>query len=297
MRTMSSPLAGVIKSLHYKIDLQTNSLQICRKRCGDLNYLFTNQKTHELPSLSCRFPLAGPQKQKVIIYNLQQNVSMPTQNWQRPEKDLPQTFNFSQKTSSAVSFEATSKHGNVALNKRKKMPSLSRMTRADMEKFMALKVVEAELRDQNQLLEVAQQQLKQELKLAKDQVHDYMIKNGNLQSENEALSNRVQNCVVILENNLIDPVSANKIIEDNEQTSACRRDTMALVENLQRELENWGRNIMEKRDGFQEMRLKLQNAKEESNKIVEEMDFFKQEMEEWRLCLSQAKQHLDQSVE
>ncbi|XP_062930247.1 small kinetochore-associated protein-like [Mobula hypostoma] len=214
-----------------------------------------------------------------------------------PEKDLPRTFNFSQKTSSAVSFEATSKQGNVALNKRKKMPSLSRMTRADMENYMALKVVEAELRDQNQLLEVSQQQLKQELKLAKDQVHDYMIKNGNLQSENEALSKRVQNCAVILENNLIDPVSANKIIEDNEQTSACRRDTMALVENLQRELENWGRNKMEKRDGFQEMRLKLQNAKEESNRIVEEVDLFKQEMEEWRLCLSQVKEHLDQNAE
>ncbi|XP_051880335.1 small kinetochore-associated protein [Pristis pectinata] len=214
-----------------------------------------------------------------------------------PEKDLPRTFNFSHKTSSAVTFEATSKQWNVPLNKRKKIPPFSRMTRADMEKYMALKVVEAELRDQNQLLEVAQKQLKQELKLAQNEVHDYMIKNEDLQSENEALNKRVQNCMVILENNLIDPVSANKIIEDHEQTSACRRDTTALVENLQSELEQWGRNIMEKKERFREMKLKLQNAKEESNKLVEEMDFFKQELEEWRSCLSQFKQLLDQNVE
>ncbi|XP_069773318.1 small kinetochore-associated protein isoform X2 [Narcine bancroftii] len=139
------------------------------------------------------------------------------------KKDLPQSFNFSQKNSTTVIFEATSNQ-NVILNKRKKMPISYRMTRGDMEKYMTLKVVEAELRDQNQLLEVAQRQLKQELKLAKDEVNDYMIKNGNLQSENEALSKRAQSCAIILENNLIDPVSANKIIEDHEQTSSCQKD-------------------------------------------------------------------------
>ncbi|XP_078263197.1 small kinetochore-associated protein [Rhinoraja longicauda] len=213
------------------------------------------------------------------------------------EKNLPKNFNFSRKISSAVTFEATSKQRNVALNKRKKIPPLSRMTRADMEKYMALKVVEAELRDQKQLLEVAQQQLKQELKVSKDELSDYMIKNKNLQSGNEALSKRLQDCTVLLENNMIDPVSADKMIEDQEQTRASRRDTMALVENLQTELEKWGSNLMEKREMFQEMRLKLQIAKEESNKIVEEMDLFKQEVEEWRLTLGQFKLILDQDVE
>lgn len=88
------------------------------------------------------------------------------------KNDLPRRFNFSRKTSSAVTFEATSKQQNVALNKRKKIPPSSRMTRADMKKNMAPKVVEAELRDQNQLLEVAQQQLKQELKVSKAHVEN-----------------------------------------------------------------------------------------------------------------------------
>uniref|UniRef100_UPI00398F7D5D small kinetochore-associated protein isoform X1 n=2 Tax=Pristiophorus japonicus TaxID=55135 RepID=UPI00398F7D5D len=209
-------------------------------------------------------------------------------------RDLPRTFNFSQKTSSAVMFEATSKAHNVALNERKKMPPLSRMTRADMEKYMALMVVEAELRDQNQLLEVAQQQLKQELKVAEDKTNEFMVKTESLQSEKEELSKRVQNCMVILENNLIDPVSANKIIEDHEQKNVCRRDTMVHVENLQTELEKWRKYTVEKRETFQEMRLKLQNAKEESIKIVEETDLFQKELDEWRASLNQSKQLLDQ---
>ncbi|XP_067847295.1 small kinetochore-associated protein isoform X2 [Heptranchias perlo] len=210
------------------------------------------------------------------------------------ERDLPRTFNFSQKISNAIMFEASSKPRNVALNKRKKMPPLSRMTRADMEKYMALIVVEAELRDQNQLLEVAQQQLKQELKTAMDETNRFMVKTENLQSEKEVLSKRLQNCMVVLESNQIDPVSANKIIEDFEQKNACRRDTMVHVENLQTELEKWGKYVVEKRDTFQAMRVKLENAKEESNKIVEETDLFQKELEEWRAFLNQSKQLLDQ---
>ncbi|XP_067895747.1 small kinetochore-associated protein-like isoform X2 [Heterodontus francisci] len=191
-------------------------------------------------------------------------------------------------------FEATSKPCKVALNKRKKMPPLSRMTRADMEKYMALIVIEAELRDQNQLLEVAQQQLKQELKTAKDKTNELMVKTEKMQSEKEAMSKRLQNCMIVLETNLIDPVSANKIIEDHEQKNACRKDTMVHVENLQAELEKWGKYAVEKREKFQEMRLKLQNAQEESNKILEETDLFQKELEEWRTSLNQSKQLLDQ---
>ncbi|XP_041070081.1 uncharacterized protein LOC121292298 [Carcharodon carcharias] len=209
------------------------------------------------------------------------------------DKDLPQAFNFSQKVSSAVTFEATSKPSKVALNKRKKMPPLSRMTRADMEKYMVLKVVEAELRDQNQLLEVAQQQLKQELKMAKDQTNKLMVESESLQSEKEAMSKRLQNCIIILESNLIDPVSANKIIEDRELKNACQRDTVVHVENLQAELETWGKYTADKREKLQEMRLKLHNTKEESNKIVEETDLILKELEEWRITLNQSKQLLD----
>ncbi|XP_078089295.1 small kinetochore-associated protein [Mustelus asterias] len=210
------------------------------------------------------------------------------------ERELPRAFNFSQKMlSNAVRFEATSKPCKVILNKRKKMPPLSRMTRADMEKYMALKVVEAELRDQNQLLEVAQQQLKQELKLTKNQTDELMVKIESLQSEKEAVSKRLQNCIIILENDLIDPVSANKIIEDHELKNACQRDTTVLVENLQAELETWGKYTVEKREKLQEVRIKLQNTKEESNKIVEETDLMRKELEEWRISLNQSKQLLD----
>lgn len=41
----------------------------------------------------------------------------------------------------------------------------------------------------------------------------------------------------------------------------------------------------------------MQNAKEESNKIVGEMDLFDQELEEWRSTLSQFNHLLDQDVE
>ncbi|XP_038639501.1 small kinetochore-associated protein-like isoform X1 [Scyliorhinus canicula] len=215
------------------------------------------------------------------------------------ERDLPRAFNFSHKMSSsrAVMFEATSKPCKVALNKRKKVPSLSRMTRADMEKYMALKVVEAELRDQNQLLEAAQQQLKEELKLAKDQTNELMVKTESLQSEKEAMSKRLQNCIILLENNLIDPVSANKIIEDHELKNACQRDTMVHVENLQAELETWEKYTAEKREKLQEVKLKLQKTKDESNKIVEDTDLIQKELEEWRISLNQSKQLLELDLE
>ncbi|XP_078419164.1 small kinetochore-associated protein [Cetorhinus maximus] len=222
------------------------------------------------------------------LRNLPVNLKLP-----EFDKDLPQAFNFSQKVSSAVTFEATSKPSKVALNKRKKMPPLSRMTRADMEKYMVLKVVEAELRDQNQLLEVAKQQLKQELKMAKDQTNKLMVESESLQSEKEGMSKRLQNCIIILESNLIDPVSANKIIEDRELKNACQKDTMVHVENLQAELETWGKYTAEKKEKLQEMRLKLQNTKEESNKIVEETDLILKELEEWRITLNQSTQLLD----
>ncbi|XP_020382306.1 small kinetochore-associated protein [Rhincodon typus] len=213
------------------------------------------------------------------------------------EKDLPRTFNFSQKKSSAVPFEATAQPCKLSLNKRKKIPPLSRMTRADMEKYMALRVVEAELRDQNQLLEVAQQQLKQELKMAKDQTDELMIRTRSLQSEKETLSKRLQNCTTILENNLIDPVSANRIIEEHDQKNAYRRDAMVHAENLQTELETWGKYAEEKKGRLQEMRLNLENTKEDSVKIVQETDLIQKELEEWRISLNQSKQLLHQDFE
>ncbi|XP_072425419.1 uncharacterized protein [Chiloscyllium punctatum] len=213
------------------------------------------------------------------------------------EKDLPRTFNFSEKKSSAVLFEATAQPSKQTLNKRKKIPPLSRMTRADMEKYMALRVVETELRDQNQLLEVAQQQLKQELKMAKDQTEELTARTKSLQSEKEILIKRLQNCTTVLENNLIDPVSANRIIEEHDQKNACRRDVMVNVENLLAELQMLGKFTEEKRERFQVTRLKLENAKEESARIVQETDLIQKDLEEWRISLNQSKQLLHPDFE
>ncbi|XP_048393717.1 small kinetochore-associated protein-like isoform X1 [Stegostoma tigrinum] len=244
------------------------------------------------------------------LKNLSMNQVLP-----EFEKDLPRTFNFSQKKSSAVLFEATAQPGKLSLNKRKKIPPLSKMTRADMEKYMTLRVVETELRDQNQLLEVAQQQLKQELKMAKDQTDELMIRARSLQSEKETLGKRLQNCTTILENNLIDPVSANRIIEEHDQKNSCQRDAVLYyrvtkwndcsityllqvhVENLQAELETWGKYADEKKGRIQEMRLKLENTKEHSVKIVQDTDLIQKELEEWRISLNQSKQLLHQDFD
>nr|AFK10764.1 putative TRAF4-associated factor 1-like protein [Callorhinchus milii] len=175
-------------------------------------------------------------------------------------KDLPQTFNFSQKP-----FEASSTQQSLVQNKRLKMYAGSRMTRANMEHYRALKVAEAELRDQVQLLEVAQHQLQQSLMEKEDEREKLLSKAEDLECQKEVLSKKLQFCMVVLESNLIDPISANKVVENLEQKDKCRRETM-------------------------ELRRMWQTVKEESEEMMQDSDLFQKELDEWRQLVEESKQ-------
>uniref|UniRef100_A0A4W3JF98 TRAF4-associated factor 1-like protein n=2 Tax=Callorhinchus milii TaxID=7868 RepID=A0A4W3JF98_CALMI len=198
-------------------------------------------------------------------------------------KDLPQTFNFSQKP-----FEASSTQQSLVQNKRLKMYAGSRMTRANMEHYRALKVAEAELRDQVQLLEVAQHQLQQSLMEKEDEREKLLSKAEDLECQKEVLSKKLQFCMVVLESNLIDPISANKVVENLEQKDKCRRETMVHVENLQEELKML--KMAEKREKLQELRRMWQTVKEESEEMMQDSDLFQKELDEWRQLVEESKQ-------
>ncbi|NXC69485.1 SKAP protein, partial [Anhinga anhinga] len=141
------------------------------------------------------------------------------------------SFNFGSNIPADGVFKATSQ-GLPKSAKKGELLSRKTATRGPLNRYK----LEAELRTKNQLLETAKQQLHSRLTGAQGTIKELKEENEGLAREVEKLKKFQETCLVILESRNIDPVTGNNILEEEEKTRECQKQTTLLTEKLIEEL-------------------------------------------------------------
>ncbi|XP_074740762.1 small kinetochore-associated protein isoform X1 [Strix uralensis] len=111
--------------------------------------------------------------------------------------------------------------------------------------------LEAELKTKNQLLETAKQQLHSRLTGAQGTIKELKEENEALVQEIEKLKKFQETCMVILESRNIDPVTGGNILEEEEKTQECQKQTMLLTEKLIEELKQFNQTTAKEKEVLQ----------------------------------------------
>ncbi|XP_025928972.1 small kinetochore-associated protein [Apteryx rowi] len=147
--------------------------------------------------------------------------------------------------------------------------------------------LEAELKTKNQLLETAKQQLHSRLAGAQGTIKELREENEGLVQEVEKLKKFQETCMVILESRNIDPVTGSNILEEEEKTKECRKQTTLLTEKLIAELRLFNQTAAKEKEVLQTAMAKWKSAEEERHQSLEKHSSFQAEMEQCSAMLDQ----------
>ncbi|KAM9372950.1 small kinetochore-associated protein [Phaethornis superciliosus] len=191
-------------------------------------------------------------------------------------------FNFSSQIPADGVFKAT----NQGLPKSaKKVEPMSKKTatRGPLNRYK----LEAELKAKNQLLETAKQQLHSRLTGAQGAIKELKEENEGLVQEVEKLKKFQETCMVILESRNIDPVTGSNIVEEEEKTQECQKQTRLLTEKLIEELRVFNQTAAKEKEELQTAMAKWQSAEEERQQSLEKHCSFRAEIQECSAVLDE----------
>ncbi|XP_065492865.1 small kinetochore-associated protein [Caloenas nicobarica] len=152
--------------------------------------------------------------------------------------------------------------------------------------------LEAELKTKNQLLETAKQQLHSRLTGAQGIIKDLKEENEGLVQEVEKLKKFQETCMVILESRNIDPVTGSNILEEEEKTQECQKQTTLLTEKLIEELRLFNQTAAKEKEVLQTAMAKWKSAEEERQQSLEKHSSFQAEITECSAVLDELEQLL-----
>ncbi|XP_027759558.1 small kinetochore-associated protein [Empidonax traillii] len=199
-----------------------------------------------------------------------------------PEFNKDPNFNFG----SNLPADGVFKAGNQGLPKSaKKGEQFSRKTatRGALNRYK----LEAELKSKNQQLETAKQQLHSRLTGAQSTIKELKEKNVSLGQEVEKLKKFQETCMVILESKNIDPVTGRNILEQEEETQECQKQTMLLTEKLIEELRLFNQTSGKENEVLQAAMDMWKSAEEESQWSLENHSSFQAEIKEHTATLNE----------
>ncbi|NXG56292.1 SKAP protein, partial [Hemiprocne comata] len=197
-------------------------------------------------------------------------------------------FNFSSQIPADGVFKAT----NQGLTKSaKKVEPLSKKTatRGPLNRYK----LEAELKAKNQLLETAKQQLHSRLTGAQGTIKELKEENEGLVQEVEKLRKFQETCMVILESRNIDPVTGSNILEEEEKTQECQKQTRLLTEKLIEESRLFNQTAAKEKEVLQAAMAKWRSAEEERQQSLEKHGSFQGEITECSAILDELERLLD----
>ncbi|NWR35044.1 SKAP protein, partial [Tachuris rubrigastra] len=152
--------------------------------------------------------------------------------------------------------------------------------------------LEAELKSKNQQLETAKQQLHSRLTGAQSTIKELKEKNDSLGQEVEKLKKFQETCMVILESRNIDPVTGSNILEQEEETRECQKQTMLLTEKLVEELRLFDQTSAKEKEVLQAAMDMWKSAEEESQRSLENHSSFQAEIKEHTATLDELERFL-----
>ncbi|XP_076199749.1 small kinetochore-associated protein [Aptenodytes patagonicus] len=191
-------------------------------------------------------------------------------------------FNFSSNILADGVFKATNQ--GLPKSARKVEPlSKKTATRGTLNRYK----LEAELKTKNQLLETAKQQLHSRLTGAQGTIKELKEENEGLAEEVEKLKKFQKTCMVILESRNIDPVTGSNILEEEEKTQECQKQTMLLTEKLIEELRLFNQTAAKEKDVLQAAMAKWKLAEEGRSRSLEKHSSFQAEIKECSAILDE----------
>ncbi|NWU69494.1 SKAP protein, partial [Pterocles burchelli] len=193
-------------------------------------------------------------------------------------------FNFSSNVPADGVFKAT----NQGLPKSaKKVEPLSKTTkRGHINRY------QQELKSKNQLLETANQQLHSRLTTAQGTIKELKEENEGLVQEVEKLKKFQESCMVILESRNIDPVTGSSILEEEEKTQECQKQTTLLTEKLTEQLRLFNQTAAKETEALETAMAKWKSAEEAIHQSLEKHSSFQAEIKECSAVLHELEQLL-----
>ncbi|NXG23941.1 SKAP protein, partial [Grallaria varia] len=149
--------------------------------------------------------------------------------------------------------------------------------------------LEAEVKTKNQLLETANQHLHSRLTEAQSTVEELKKENDSLVQEVEKLKKFQKTCMVILESRNIDPVTGSNILEQEEVTQECQKQST--VRKLIEELRLFNQTCAKEKEKLQAVKEKW-NSAEESQQTLETYSSFQAELKEYMATLDELERLL-----
>ncbi|NWS74591.1 SKAP protein, partial [Crotophaga sulcirostris] len=196
-------------------------------------------------------------------------------------------FNFSSNIPADGVFKATNQ-GLPKSTKKVEQPSKKTATRGLANRYK----LEAELKTKNQLLETAKQQLHSRLTGAQGTIKELKEENEGLVREVEKLKKFQETCMMILESRNIDPVTGSSILEEEEKTEECQKQTTLLTEKLIEELRLFNQTAAQEKEALQTAMAKWESAEEQRHRSLEKHSSFQTEIKECSTILDELEQLL-----
>uniref|UniRef100_A0A8B9J0A5 Small kinetochore-associated protein n=1 Tax=Amazona collaria TaxID=241587 RepID=A0A8B9J0A5_9PSIT len=140
--------------------------------------------------------------------------------------------------------------------------------------------LEAELKTKNQVLETDKQQLQSKLTEAQRIIKGLKDEKEGLVQEVAKFKKLQETCMVILESRNIDPVTGSTILEEEEKTQECQRQTALLTEKVIEELRLFNQMAAKENEKLQTATAGWKAAEEERRCSLEQHSSFQAFMKE-----------------
>ncbi|KAJ8356324.1 hypothetical protein SKAU_G00191180 [Synaphobranchus kaupii] len=215
-----------------------------------------------------------------VSARIAENMKRSNVQFEFKETTIPSKFNFALKTDPA---------GITLLKPQKNAPRKKPTAKAYKGPSSRL---EAELRDQNRLLEAFNEDLQKNLSHSKEKVDLLEQQYVYLQGEKNDIQKQLENCLHLLVAGNIDLVLGEKIAETTQQKEEERKEVQNVSLELMGELQSFGQNVSEHRAQVQQVQEKMRDLRGKREQHLEEREAFSLEVEEMEKALEQAEQLL-----
>uniref|UniRef100_A0A096M522 Kinetochore localized astrin (SPAG5) binding protein n=1 Tax=Poecilia formosa TaxID=48698 RepID=A0A096M522_POEFO len=151
---------------------------------------------------------------------------------------------------------------------------------------------QVELKEQNQNLVAAKEELQKNLSEKQQRVEELELQLDELQKENVEFQKNLQDCHRLLVSAKIDPVLGERVGDAARQKEDERKEVMSVSTDLLRELKAFGDIASQQRTQLQEIQATMEDVTKARELMNQERENFSQEAAEMERALKEAEELL-----
>ncbi|KAM9839933.1 small kinetochore-associated protein [Aulostomus maculatus] len=149
--------------------------------------------------------------------------------------------------------------------------------------------LQAELKEQNQLLMAANEELQKNLTETKQKVSELELQFSDLKKENSEVQESLKNCHLLLVAAKIDPVSEERVGEAGQQNEDQRKEVMSVSQDLLNEIKAFGNIASQQRSQLDEIQKLITGLHGERECMMQEREKFSLDAAEMEKALQEAE--------